>query len=138
MDTPFPDKKYFGIFSSRDAIINELASCTYDEEQKQSDRRNEWLAKNPDFPTEEEIVWASYEYENWSGSAYMFFQRNGKLYEYCDSHCSCNGLETEKFTFGETSWAAIGARDPNGELLGYGYHSETAVKALLALLEKNK
>jgi hypothetical protein len=44
-----------------------------------------------------EIVFASYEYEDYSGSATVFFfdSNTGKYYENYGSHCSCYGLEDQ-------------------------------------------
>lgn len=39
------------------------------------------------------ILYASYEYEDYSGSAFVLFEQNGELYEVNGSHCSCYGLE---------------------------------------------
>jgi hypothetical protein len=39
------------------------------------------------------ILFASYTYENYSGSAFVLFAKDGKLYEVNGSHCSCYGLE---------------------------------------------
>lgn len=46
-----------------------------------------------DTPTEEEIVYACYDCPPYEGRALVVFQRDGKLYESEDWHCSCNGLE---------------------------------------------
>lgn len=50
-----------------------------------------------DYPssqlTDSEIVFAHYSYMDYSGYATVIFQRDGKLYENTDGHCSCNGLE---------------------------------------------
>lgn len=40
-----------------------------------------------------EIIVASYTYEDYSGSAYVLFRRDGKLFEVHGGHCSCYGLE---------------------------------------------
>lgn len=40
-----------------------------------------------------EILVASYTYEDYSGSAYVLFRRDGKLFEVHGGHCSCYGLE---------------------------------------------
>lgn len=40
-----------------------------------------------------EVLLASYSYENYSGSAFVLFRRDGKLYEVNASHCSCYGVE---------------------------------------------
>lgn len=39
------------------------------------------------------ILLASYTYEDYDGSAFVLFLRDGKLYEVNGSHCSCYGLE---------------------------------------------
>lgn len=44
-------------------------------------------------PTEDELVYAGYTYESYSGDAIVVYQRDGKLYENHDGHCSCYGLE---------------------------------------------
>lgn len=40
-----------------------------------------------------EILLASYSCENYSGDAFVLFERDGKLYEVNGGHCSCYGLE---------------------------------------------
>ncbi len=47
----------------------------------------------PDAPEDADIIFAGYTYEDYSGDALVVFQRDGKLYEVNDGHCSCNGLE---------------------------------------------
>lgn len=39
------------------------------------------------------ILLASYTCENYDGSAFVLFERDGKLYEVNGNHCSCYGLE---------------------------------------------
>lgn len=39
------------------------------------------------------ILFASYGYENYSGDAFVLFERDGKLFEVNGGHCSCYGLE---------------------------------------------
>ena len=128
-------KKYFGIFESREAIVNELAQTSYSNNAEAE--RAAWLENNPLFPEEKEILFAAYDYEDYSGSAVMLFKKNGKLYEYTGSHCSCNGLEDSVFSAGETSWEALALRNPEGELYGYGHHSAEAVEAVKQLVAKN-
>jgi len=52
-----------------------------------------------------EILLASYGYENYEGSAFVLFRRDGKLYEVNGAHCSCYGL-SEQSSCGvtETQW----------------------------------
>lgn len=62
-----------------------------------------------DFPSPEQIIIASYTYEDYSGSAFVIYEKDGKLYEVHGSHCSCYGLE-DQWSPEETSWEAIGMR----------------------------
>jgi hypothetical protein len=39
------------------------------------------------------ILFASYGQDNYSGDAFVLFERDGKLFEVNGSHCSCYGLE---------------------------------------------
>lgn len=64
----------------------------------------------------EDIVFAVYTYEEYSGDALVVFQKNGKLFEVNGSHCSCFGLSEEDYSGrGQSQW------DPE----------ETTVEALL-------
>ena len=45
------------------------------------------------LPPEDDIVYAGYTYEDYSGSALIVFRKDGKLFENNDGHCSCHGLE---------------------------------------------
>ena len=56
-----------------------------------------------------EILFATYTYEDYSGFAYVLFQRDGKLYEVVASHCSCYGLE-EQWEPEETTVEAVSRR----------------------------
>jgi len=40
-----------------------------------------------------EILYAVYTYEEYAGSAFVLFRKDGKLYEVNGGHCSCYGLE---------------------------------------------
>lgn len=42
-----------------------------------------------------DIFLADYTYESYSGSAFVLFRKEGKLYEVHGSHCSCYGLENQ-------------------------------------------
>lgn len=50
------------------------------------------------------IIVASYTYEDYSGSAYVLFERDGKLFEVHGSHCSCHGLSEDSYNGGPTQW----------------------------------
>lgn len=83
--------KYFGEFEDKQSIaeafrikINELEGC--------------------------DILFASYEYENYSGYSIVVFSKDGQLYEVDGSHCSCRGLEGQ-WQPEETSVAALKMRN---------------------------
>lgn len=44
---------------------------------------------------EPEVLFAAYEYENYSGEAYVIFKRGGKYWSVEGGHCSCHGLENQ-------------------------------------------
>lgn len=45
------------------------------------------------FPTDDEILFASYGGGSYEGDAFVLYRKDGKLYEVSGSHCSCYGLE---------------------------------------------
>jgi len=61
------------------------------------------------------ILFASYGTDNYSGDAFVLFEREGKLFEVNGSHCSCYGLEG-KFTPEETTLEALRLRLTKGKL----------------------
>lgn len=40
-----------------------------------------------------EILYASYDAQDYEGGAHVIFRKEGKIYEVNGSHCSCYGLE---------------------------------------------
>jgi hypothetical protein len=82
--------KYFELFTDYNSMIEQ------------------WNA-GADAPTDEQVLFAYYSYEDYSGWAVCIFERDGILYEVHDSHCSCNGLEN--WNPEETSWGALAMRD---------------------------
>lgn len=46
-----------------------------------------------DLPDDDNVVYAGYTYEDYSGDALVVYLKDGELYENNDSHCSCYGLE---------------------------------------------
>lgn len=42
-----------------------------------------------------DILLAYYNYEEYSGTAYVLFKKDGKYFEVQGSHCSCYGLENQ-------------------------------------------
>ncbi len=65
------------------------------------------------------ILYATYENEDYEGSAFVLFERKGQLYEVHGSHCSCMGLEGQ-WEPEETSADALVHCIKNGRL-GRGY-----------------
>lgn len=57
-----------------------------------------------------EFIYAFYNYEDYSGSAFVLFARKGKLYEVNGGHCSCCGLE-DQWSPEETFVEALNKRD---------------------------
>jgi hypothetical protein len=45
--------------------------------------------------TDEKILLATYLYEDWTGDAYVLFEKDNKLFSVHGSHCSCYGLEDQ-------------------------------------------
>jgi len=98
--------KYFDIFTDYDTFISNWDGIK-------------------DAPTDAEILFAYYGYEDYSGYAFVVFERDGKLFEAQDAHCSCNGLEVWRPE--ETTWAALAMRN-------YDF-SRDAKKAFKALVQ---
>ena len=87
----------------------------------------------PDFPTDEQIIVAAYEHEGYEGSAFVLFEREGKLFEAHGSHCSCYGLE-DQWSPEETTPEALRMRLETGD---YGVVNTDAVKALIRAYLEN-
>ena len=93
-------KKIFGSWSNYEEIEPEW---------------REYGSKTPieGFPTEEELLFASYGGGCYEGDAHLIYERDGKLYENHGSHCSCYGLENQ-WAPEETSWEALAIRKRRG------------------------
>jgi hypothetical protein len=66
------------------------------------------------------ILFASYGIDNYSGDAFVLFEKDGKLYEVNGSHCSCYGLEGQ-FEPEETTLEAIETRLTKGTMAADDY-----------------
>lgn len=80
------------------------------------------------------ILLAQYEIDGYEGSAFVLFERGGKLYEVNGSHCSCYGLEGQ-WGPEETSTAALIHRIKKGYLGLYGRATNAFQQELLTILE---
>ncbi len=65
----------------------------------------------------DEVLLASYTYEDYSGDAFVLFRKGDKLYEVNGGHCSCYGLEGQ-WEPEDTNVEALRHRLEKGEL-GY-------------------
>jgi len=81
----------------------------------------EFVIHHTNYP--KKVLFASYSYRDYSGSAFVLFEKEGKLYEVNGSHCSCYGLGESSYTGGggtqwkpeETSWEALALRKWDNE-----------------------
>ena len=124
-----------GIFISREEY-EATQPPTYGGQEYLNERKNKMkvaLDKYKDV----NIVFASYNTENWSGHAFVLFERGGSLYEVNGSHCSCYGLEEQwseelvtlpvleqrllKGTFGEDDYSGNNFKKELCEFLGVEY-----------------
>lgn len=76
-----------------------------------------------------QFIIADYTYENYSGSSFVLFTENGKLYENHGSHCSCYGLEGQ-WSPEETSVEELEGRLDRGGLGEYEYVLRQALDKL--------
>lgn len=67
------------------------------------------------LPKSVHILVATYDYEDYSGYAYVLFRQKRKLYEVHGGHCSCYGLEGQ-WEPEETSLNSIRHRIKEGNL----------------------
>ena len=52
-----------------------------------------------------DILFAAYEYEDYEGSAFVVFRKDGRLWSVDAGHCSCHGLDEQGYSGdGKTQW----------------------------------
>ena len=73
------------------------------------------------------ILYAEYDNSDYSGSAFVVFMQNGKLFEVNGSHCSCYGLEGQ-WDPEATTWASLKYTMDNGRKFD---HTDPEFKALV-------
>lgn len=102
------DKKIFGRWDSLAGMKEDFALCQskYNEE---TDEYEQDLLDLENFPTEENLLFASYGGGCYEGDALVIFEHEGTLYEVHGSHCSCNGLEGQ-WEPGVVTWPALRLR----------------------------
>jgi hypothetical protein len=69
------------------------------------------------------IIFAYYNYQNYSGDAFVLFEQNGDLFEVHGSHCSCTGLERQ-WSPEETTLESLIHRTTVGTLGKHEYSDE--------------
>lgn len=72
------------------------------------------------------VLFASYCHANYSGDAFVLFERDGKLWEVNGGHCSCYGLEGQ-WEPAETALEVLTHRLEKGKL-GDGYDHQYAAE----------
>lgn len=89
----------------------------------------------PDEYKDIKLLYAWYNYEDYSGSAFVLFKKGRKLYEVHGGHCSCNGLE-DQWSPEETSAKELLYRLDNGKF----WHGapELELRKVLTSLSKRK
>ena len=121
--------KYFGQFQDRESVAREFNGA-YDSK----------FVVPQDFPSDDDILMASYEVPGYEGYAFVLFQRDGQLFEVHGSHCSCYGLEGQ-WKPEATSWEALAMR-PRPQSHEYDQHyygaKADAKAALWALVDTHK
>jgi hypothetical protein len=129
------DTKYFGNWSGphpwreahegRTAIIADFFERIYDD----ATRTYKDAVVPESFPTEDEILFATYQTPSYDGAALVIYEQGGKVFEVNGSHCSCYGLEGQ-WTPEETSWGALAMRKSDYSMDG----DDAALVAYLALV----
>ncbi len=126
--------KYFG-FDGRDDVLKQFEAGTNNGKGRWDDDYK--FIPDPNFPTDEEILFASYGGGPYEGDAHVIYEKDGKLYEAHGSHCSCYGLEGQ-WSPEETSWEAINLRPRNQEDSYSNFlndHGDDAREALWKLVD---
>lgn len=83
------------------------------------------------------VLLASYSYENYSGSAFVLFEKDGKLFEVNGGHCSCYGLEGQ-WEPSETTIESLEHRLNEGHLGTDSYCGNEFAAELREVLKKLK
>jgi hypothetical protein len=100
---------------------------------------NDWSSKEAverDFETslaDVNILFASYTWLNYSGDAFVLFEKEGKLYEVNGYHCSCYGLEGQ-WEPEETNPQALKHRLYEGRMGQDDYAGNNYAQELIAFL----
>lgn len=116
--------KYFGNFYDRDDVGKNFADDPYDKT----------VTFPQEFPTEEEILFASYGGAAYEGDALVLFEKGGQLFEVHGAHCSCFGLEGQ-WQPEPTTWDALALRPRTGSWPVLSDHDPEAQERFWALVD---
>lgn len=126
-------KKYFGLFSSYEKMVEEFGYAGYAYDEDGNFRKSK--VKPPSgMPPKSDILIACYEYESYSGSCFVLFQTADKLYLVSGGHCSCNGLEGQ-WDPSPTTWEALAKWNFDHHV--YSTEAEETMRKLIAKNLKN-
>ena len=93
------ESKKFGVIAEFENIY--LSEDEYKASECPMRNKEYWLEKKSEMDRALEnykdvnILFAYYNYEDYSGKAWVLFEENGNLYEVDGGHCSCYGLENQ-------------------------------------------
>ena len=84
-----------------------------------------------------EILLAYYSYEDYSGSAFVLFEKDGKLFEVNGGHCSCYGLSESNYSDStgtqwqpeETTWESLVTRLKSWQFEGFSDELRALIEA---------
>jgi|SRR6478609_1240888 len=113
---------YLGLFDSKDNVLINF-NCYKKPEgyyNRDSPDYNSREYVNKDLYENVNIIFAFYTDEDYSGEAFVLFEKEGRLYEVNGSHCSCYGLE-DQWEPSETSLEELKYRLVEGKM-GEGYY----------------
>ena len=77
-----------------------------------------------------EILFASYNYKNWSGEAFLIVKKDHKLFEVHAAHCSCYGLENQ-FDLEETTIEQLEFYLKSGKMFREYYYKKDFIEKQL-------
>ena len=93
-------------WSNKESVVKDFSDLAWSDDQEKIDETVQNFAA-------ENILFASYGTGNYSGDAFVLFEKDGILYEVNGNHCSCYGLEGQ-WSPEETSIEAIAFRLTEG------------------------
>lgn len=130
------ESKRFGVVMDFEDVY--MSEAKYRSKEAPYPNKESWLESKAKVKEaleehkDDNILFATYTYEEYSGEAFVLFERKGKLYEVNGSHCSCYGLEGQwspeevnlKELYNRVTGGSFGAEYYSGE--GFEFKGELA------------